>query len=89
MTKQTLGRNIRILICMLYLSTSFVAVLLTIGDLIQVTEFTSMISPDAGLPGTVPNSLAVSLRFVVYLVGTASISVAVFRYHAWTSSDDA
>ena len=88
MTKQALSHNIRILICMLYLSTSFVAILLTIGDVFQIIEFTIEIDPDGSIPGAIPNFIALILRFVVYVVGTVAISVAIFRYHSWTSTDD-
>jgi hypothetical protein len=86
MTRQALSHNIRILICMLYLSTSLVAILLTIGDVSQIVVFTQEIDPGGSLPGAISNFAALILRFVVYLVGTIAISIAIFRYHSWTKN---
>ena len=73
---------------MLYIATSLVAALLTAGDILQIFEFTTQLFPDGGIAGALPNSLATILRFVIYLVGTISISIAIFRYHSWVVSDD-
>ena len=89
MTKQTLSHNIKVLICLLYVSTSLIAVLLTIGDVLQIAEFTAQIDSSGDIAGAVPNSLAMILRFIVYLMGTIAISIAIFRYHSWTSPNEA
>ena len=88
MTKQALSYKIRILICILYVSTSLVAVLLTIGDILQIIEFAEQLDPDGNVAGAIPNSLATILRFIVYLVSTIAISIAIFRYQSWVASDD-
>ena len=88
MTKEALSHKVRILICILYISTSLVAILLTIGDLSQILELAAQIDQDGSVAGAIPNFLATILRFIVYLVGTIAISIAVFRYHSWTGTDE-
>jgi len=85
-TGRSMNKPIKALLCTLYIAASLMSVLLTFGDFAQVWEFIELLDRD--LPGTTVNTTAALIRMAVYVVGTAAISIAIFRYNYWVELND-
>ncbi len=84
--RDTIGKPLRLLICGLYLATSLVAILLNIGDALQITGYAELMNtPFEGQPASIA---ADTVRFVVYAVGTAAVATAIFKYSEWTNTKE-
>lgn len=84
--RTSITRQLKLLLCFLYVSATLIAVFHTIGDLVQAVKYHELIGQES--PAQFWNSLAASLRMIVYTVGTISVSIAIFRYDSWISDDD-
>lgn len=84
--KDSIGKPLRLLICGLYLATSMVAILLNIGDVLQIEGYAELMS--IPFEGHFVSVTADTVRFVVYLVGTVAVATAIFKYSKWTTSND-
>ena len=83
---RTMLMPFKVLICILYVAASLISILMTIGDMAQAAEFVK--SLDSNLPGTPFNAAAQIIRLCLYTLGTAIISIAIFRYRYWVGSND-
>ena len=80
-TKDSIGLHLKILLCALYVSSSSIAILLTIGDVMQIYGYAEqLVKP---LKGMGPSGVSDVIRLLVYIVGTVSVSITVFRYQHW------
>lgn len=84
--------QLKVLICTLYLASSLVSVLLTLGDFAQTLDFLKQleaVAPDKSYPR--PNQpfnfAGMLIRLGLYFFATLSISVAIFRYQYWVDKD--
>ena len=84
--RSSMARQLKILLCFLYISASLIAIFHTIGDLAQALEYMESIEQKS--PAQPWNELATILRIIVYIVGTGSVSIAIFRYDLWISNGD-
>ena len=84
-TRDSIGMHLRTLICALYVAASSVAVLLTIGDIMQIYSYARQLSIPLG--GIGPSGTSDIIRLVVYVVGTVSVATAIFRYSKWVGKD--
>jgi hypothetical protein len=80
-TRGALDARLKILLCGLYVSASLISVLLTIGDVSQIAAFAEQLEGE--LPGRAFSATGDLVRYIVYFVGTVSISVAIFRLEKW------
>ena len=81
-TRGALSARLKILLCGLYVSASLISVLLTLGDISQIVAYAEQLEGE--LPGREFSASGDLVRYVVYIVGTISISVAIFRLESWT-----
>jgi len=81
-TRGAIGLSIKLLMCGLYLAATSVAVLLYLGDLSQIGAYAQQLSIPLG--GKALSSASDKIRLVIYFVGGASVSIAIFRYETWT-----
>jgi hypothetical protein len=79
--RSSMARQLKFLRCALYIFASLIAIFHTVGDLIQALEHMQRIQHSTS--ATVWNGMGVVLRMIVYVAGTVSISVAIFRYDSW------
>jgi hypothetical protein len=84
--RSSITRQLKLLLCFLYVSATLIAVFHTVGDLLQAYQYMEMIRQDS--PANAWNGMGALLRAIVYTVGTASVSVAIFRYDVWVSDSD-
>ena len=84
--KESIGKPLRILLCGLYLATSMVAVLLTIGDSLQIQGYSELSKIPFG--GYFASLTADIVRFIVYVVGTVAVATSIFQYSHWTNKND-
>ena len=84
--RSSITRQLKFLLCFLYISASLIVVFHTIGDLIKAVEYGERIENES--PAQLWNILGAMLRMVVYSVGTMSISIAIFRYDSWIRESD-
>jgi hypothetical protein len=80
-TRGTLGVRLKVLLCGLYVSASLISTLLNLGDVSQIRAYAEELEGE--LPGRAFSASADLIRFIVYFVGTLSISVAIFRLEHW------
>jgi hypothetical protein len=80
-TRGSITSYIRLLICGLYLATTSVAVLLMLGDLMQIGTYARELSIPLG--GITLSAASDYVRLLVYIVGSTSVSLAIFKYEAW------
>ena len=80
-TKGAISFYIKLLICGLYLATTSVAVLLMVGDLMQIGAYAQKMNFEIG--GKALSAASDYIRLLVYIVGSVSVSVAIFRYEIW------
>lgn len=80
-TKGAIRFPLKILLCALYVSASLIAVMLTLGDVAQIGAYASQLQ--TAFPGRAVSATSDVLRMTVYAIGTAAISVAIFRYEKW------
>ncbi len=80
-TKGAIGRRLKILLCILYISASFIAILLTLGDKAQIAGYARQL--ENPFPGYLVSAASDVIRLIVYFVSTVLISVAIFRYEDW------
>jgi uncharacterized membrane protein YqhA len=73
--------RLKILLCSLYVAASSVSILLSVGDLVEVLELMKQLDTEQASKPL--NIAAVLIRMILYLLGTAVISIAVFRYQNW------
>jgi len=72
---------IKLLMCGLYLAATAVAVLLTVGDIMQINGYAAESSvPLGGIEFSATSDL---IRFAVYIIGSASVAVLIFKYESW------
>ena len=74
------------LLCALYVSASSVAILLTIGDVMQIQSYAEQLADPLG--GRSPSAASDVIRLSVYVVGTDSVAITVFRYQHWIRGKD-
>ena len=84
--RSSITRQLKLLLCFLYLSATLIAVFHTVGDLLQAYQYMEMIQQES--PANAWNGMGALLRMIVYTVGTVSVSVAIFRYDVWVSDSD-
>ena len=84
--RSSITRQLKVLLCFLYLSATLIAVFHTVGDLLQAYEYIKLIEQES--PAHRWNVMGALLRMTVFTVGTVSISVAIFRYDVWVSESD-
>jgi len=85
-TKDSIGTPLKILLCGLYLATSLMAVLLTVGDVLQIQGYAKqLIIP---FEGRAPSMASDIIRLFVFLGGTVAVATAIFRYSDWTRRKD-
>ena len=84
--KAALVPKIKMVLCGLYVSASLIAIIFTLTDLLQIVRLTAELSFE--LDGGPLNALGTLIRFLVYLVGTTSVAIAIFRYGEWIESID-
>ena len=82
----SITRQLKLLLCFLYLSATLIAVFHTVGDLLQAFEYIKLIEQES--PAHLWNAMGGLLRMFVYAVGTASVSVAIFRYDSWVGDNE-
>ena len=82
----SITRQLKLLLCFLYISATLTLVFHTVGDLVQAEIYNRLIEKDS--PAQLWNSLGSLLRMLVYLLGTISVSVAIFRYESWVQSNN-
>jgi len=77
-TRTSMTRQLKILLCVLYVSASLIAIFHTIGDMVQGSEYLEVVlrTSDA----QIWDRMGGVLRMIVYLVGTVSVAVTIFRY---------
>jgi len=80
-TKGAISFRVKLLICGLYLAATSVAVLLMLGDLAQIAAYARDLKSMFG--GRVFSASSDYVRLLVYIVGSASVSVAIFKYDTW------
>ena len=81
-TRRSIPLRLKFLICGLYLAGSVSAILLTLGDMMQIFQYAEQLkTPLAGIELGATSDV---IRFLIYLIGTLSISTAIFRYERWT-----
>ena len=74
-------RQLKLLLCFLYVSATLIFVFHTIGDLIQATIYNELVGKES--PASLWNELGSLLRMLVYFLGTVSVSITIFRYDTW------
>lgn len=79
--RSSITRQLKVLLCFLYVSATLIAVFHTVGDLLQAIEYMKLIEQES--PAHPWNGMGALLRLIVFTVGTVSISVAIFRYDSW------
>lgn len=80
-TRGAINPYIKLLICGLYLAASSVAVLLMLGDLMQIGAYAEEMKFPIG--GMAFSAASDYIRLLIYIVGSVSVSVAIFRYEVW------
>lgn len=83
-TKGAISSYIKLLICGLYLAATSVAVLLMLGDLMQIGAYAKELNIAVG--GVALSATSDYVRLLVYVVGSVSVSVAIFKYETWIES---
>ena len=86
MLRATLSFKLKVMLCVLYVSASSIAVLFTIADIMPIIAFTNELSFEPS--GNFINGLGSIIRMVVYVLGTTSVAVTIFRYERWVDSND-
>jgi len=84
--RSSITRQLKVLLCFLYVSATLIAVFHTVGDLLQAFEYMKLIQQES--PANPWNAMGALLRLIVFTVGTVSISFAIFRYDAWVIEND-
>ena len=84
--RSSITRQLKVLLCFLYLSATLIAVFHTVGDLLQAYKYMELIEQES--PAHPWNVMGALLRMTVFTVGTVSISVAIFRYDVWVRESD-
>jgi len=87
-TRESISIQLQIAMCFLYLAASAIAILNTIASIIQVVTYLEMV-PEYVNAGRDFDQIAAIARITVYVIGTTSVSVLVFKYKSWTSRMDA
>jgi hypothetical protein len=80
-TRESATFPLRILISTLYVSLSIIVMAHTWGDFQQIAAYQQQI--DIKPAGDFANGIAVLVRAALYVVGTATAVVAIFRYDKW------
>jgi hypothetical protein len=80
-TRGAINSYIKLLMCGLYLAATSVAVLLMLGDLMQIGAYAQDL--EFAIGGKVFSAASDYIRLLIYIVGSASVSVAIFRYEVW------
>lgn len=84
-TRGSFPSRLKLLICGLYLAGSMSAILLTIGDIMQIFQYSEQLN--APLAGIELSATSDVIRFLIYVFGTLSVSIAIFRYARWTAGN--
>ena len=88
--RETILPRLKLMISLLYGALTLFALLETIGSLSQIEYLLSLIRDDQFDPEQLANLSAISsviLRLVIYVVGSISVLVFVFRYDQWFRRD--
>ena len=80
-TKGAISSYIKLLICGLYLAATSVAVLLMLGDIMQIYKYAEESNFTMG--GIALSATSDYIRLLVYVIGSASVSIAIFKYETW------
>ena len=75
-TKGAISSYIKLLMCGLYLAATSVAVLLTIGDVMQINGYAA--ESNVPLGGIGFSATSDFIRFGMYIIGGASVAVLIF-----------
>ena len=79
--RSSMARQLKFLLCALYVSSALIAIFHTIGDFTQAVEHMERVQLASS--ANYWNLMGGILRMIVYLVGTVSVSIAIFRYDTW------
>ena len=80
-TKGAMSSYIKLLICGLYLAATSVAVLLMLGDIMQIYKYAE--ESNFAMGGIALSATSDYIRLLVYVIGSASVSIAIFKYETW------
>lgn len=81
-----LRSQIKLILCLLYVTASLIAVCLTLSDLMQIAELAESLK--FSRPVQQLNGVSSILRFLLYLLGTIAVALAIFRYESWIGRED-
>ncbi len=86
-TRGSLATPVKVIICLMYIAASLLAISLTIGDMIQIVDFGNQLSEQP--TASIANAIGSVIRMLLYVAGSACVSIAVFRYDKWISEPEA